>query len=698
MSTTIENNEYTFLNHVIFDGVSSTSLFYVTDMSYTLLDKDVQTEQIGKQDGTSIKRVRTAEKDFTLSILFTVDQLVTQSITNIYDLRRTIANYFNSDEPKELIYSADPAIYRKVIYTGTSDIEFLNNRTCKAKVTFLNPTGVEYARDNKVTTNIVPSDGSGNLFLQPEFGLKTKYFEDWTFIEPSEKYNGSRILTANFDEDTEKLYPQGNIAWVKNASRRRIDLSKGDSISASIWVRLNESGSTVSVPFTCAIEEFTDRGSIRTYFKDLPNKTLIVGSWVQFKIENYKVQGTNTNYIALVPRTVWQANLSISRPQLNLGSTLTTYVVTEINLDDKLNLVNDGTYKTYPMLRAKLRSESGLLSFINSNGGVLAFGNAEQLDVAQSVRSDKVMTGGFAGSLPTGSTLNKGVTSYPIYTADGGSTANLMKGSWNWNNKDVATPVYSSSKDDRWNGPAFTVPIPKNSLNKNTGDFTFINRFDFRTGVKERGRIEFVLSSGGKHFLGFVMRDSVQSRNEKIIEYHINDIMGDRSFTLDLKKFDGHFFELQIKRAGNKVTFQLGQITSLTNGVTLKKDAIHSKTYTNDAYKDKAIEDATFWAMRFGNTTEVKMDFTDTKFTWVNTPQWKDVANLFDDQDEIAVDVKNRKLFINGVETNGSEYHNINNEWESFILNPSSNTIIQTITSDWAETPEFEAEFEESFV
>ncbi|HAD78384.1 MAG TPA: hypothetical protein DCF99_01700, partial [Flavobacteriaceae bacterium] len=196
--------------------------------------------------------MRTAEKDFTLSILFTVDQLVTQSITNIYDLRRTIANYFNSDEPKELIYSADPAIYRKVIYTGTSEIEFLNNRTCKAKVTFLNPTGVEYARDNKVTTNIVPSDGSGNLFLQPEFGLKTKYFGDWTFVEPTEKYNGSKILTANFDEDTEKLYSQGNISWVKNASRRRIDLSKGDSISASIWVRLNEATSLVA-PFACGI-------------------------------------------------------------------------------------------------------------------------------------------------------------------------------------------------------------------------------------------------------------------------------------------------------------------------------------------------------------------------------------------------------------------------------------------------------------
>lgn len=92
------------------------------------------------------------------------------------------------------------------------------------------------------------------------------------------------------------------------------------------------------------------------------------------------------------------------------------------------------------------------------------------------------------------------------------------------------------------------------------------------------------------------------------------------------------------------------------------------------------------------------MDFTDTNFTWVNTPQWKDVANLFDDQDEIAVDIKNRKLFINGVETNGSEYHKINNEWESFALNPSSSTTIQTITSDWAKTPEFEAEFEESFV
>ncbi|HAD78383.1 MAG TPA: hypothetical protein DCF99_01695, partial [Flavobacteriaceae bacterium] len=78
------------------------------------------------------------------------------------------------------------------------------------------------------------------------------------------------------------------------------------------------------------------------------------------------IQGSDTKYIALVPRTASRGNISISKPQLNLGSTLTTYAVTETTLGDKLILDNNGTYKTYPVLRAKLRSESGLLSFINS--------------------------------------------------------------------------------------------------------------------------------------------------------------------------------------------------------------------------------------------------------------------------------------------------------------------------------------------
>ncbi|WP_207940172.1 hypothetical protein DOK78_002361 [Enterococcus sp. DIV2402] len=694
MPTIIENKEYTFLNHIIFDGVASNELFYCTDMSYSLLDKDVQTTQLGKQDGITVKDVRYAEKEFSLDILFTTDQLINKKITNIHDLRRTIANYFDSNEPKEMIWTADPALYRKVIYTGTTDIEFLNNSTCTAKVTFLNPSGIEYARDSKITTNQVPSSGTGNLFIQPEFAMKTKYFASWSFVEPNERFNGSRVLTGFHDTSTDSIYHGEYHRWVTNSVKRRVNLSKGDSVSASLWVRLNEPAN--GRVFLASIEEYNERGKNRTYWQDLPLPEFILGEWVQIKLENYKIKGSDTKYISLLPRTVKYGNFSISKPQINLGERLTTYEVTPINLDDTIKIENRGTYKAYPILRAKMNGESGLLAFVNSNGGVLQFGNPQALDGSTAVRSDRVLYGGFEGKLPTGSIMNQGISSYPIHTS---GKANTMKGSFSWKNKDVATPVWASNANDMWNGPSFTVPIDKNANNQNTGDFSFTNRFNFRSGVRECHRIEFALiDDNNKHFLGFVMRDSSGSRKELIAEFHINDAVNTRSFNLDLKKFDGGFFEIQINRKGNKVTFQLGQITNLKGAVNLKKDAILSKTYTDDAYKNRPIEKSFYWAMRWANGTVGTINFTDTKFTWVNTPYWKDIKNIYDDQDEVEVDVQSRKLYVNGVEAQDSAYHSIANEWEKFVLNPYSDTEVQVVSSSWALTPEIEAEFTETFI
>ena len=354
---------------------------------------------------------------------------------------------------------------------------------------------------------------------------------------------------------------------------------------------------------------------------------------------------------------------------------------------------NEGATTTYPVIRAKMNGENGVFTVVNSEGGVLQFGNPEELDGNDAVRSNRVLYASYYNTLPPNAVPNQGITSYPTYA---GGDPNVQTGTFNYDEPETAAPVFSDSAVKRWNGPSYKVPIGTNTNGVRTGDFEFTHRFSFwnKTSNRQRGRIEFALNSDTKHGFGFVMRDSSTTKRQLIIECHIFDVMGERSYDLDLKKFDGSFFELKIIRKGASITWQLGQIDSLKNGVNLKKGAIFTKTFTSDDYKDFAITNVFAYMMRYQKSDAVRMRFTDAKFTWINTPYWNDIKNIYQDGDELTIDTKNRKLYLNDVEALDSRYHSIDNEWETFAMKPGK-TQYQIVQSDWAEIPSVSIEYEE---
>ena len=371
-------------------------------------------------------------------------------------------------------------------------------------------------------------------------------------------------------------------------------------------------------------------------------------------------------------------------------------LVTKLKQSDasgKIEVSNLGTYKTWPIFRTTTVGENGVFTLLNSNGGVLQFGNPEELDGNDAVRSNRVLYASYNKTLPPNAVPNQGITSYPTYA---GGDPNVQTGSFNYDEPETAAPVFSDSAVKRWNGPSYKVPIGTNTNGVRTGDFEFTHRFSFwnKTSNKQRGRVEFALNSDTKHGFGFVMRDSSATKRQLIIECHIFDIVGERSYDLDLKKFDGSFFELKIIRKGASITWQLGQIDSLKNGVNLKKGAIFTKTFTSDDYKDFAITNVFAYMMRYQKSEPVRMRFTDAKFTWINTPYWHDIKNIFQDGDELTIDTKERKLYLNDVEALDSRYHSIDNMWEKFAMEPGI-TQYQVVQSEWAEPLTVTVEFEE---
>ena len=683
------------LEHIYFNGIDSRNFFYVREIDSIFVNKDVQTDDRETVDGVQLKRTKLGAKEFNVKIFLTVDDMVEQGIRNIQDLRRTVSNYFNTSKPVQFIRSKDPEVYQNVIMTAISKPEFFNNQTCSVDVTLLNPTGMEYSIYNTNVNNIVDTDSAKNLIFYPEFTNKGKYWNEFTFVEPTDKYNNSMVLTGIFDEDTDKIYGTAR-AWIKDDGKYYIDANVGDKYSASVWVRLNEANS-LSNYFAVTIEEYTDQAKANIASKTLTAPTLVVGSWVQFKIENYAIQKAETRYIGLVPRFRNHGNVSISKPQINKGATLQTYQSKQVTLNDTFTVSNNGSYKSYPILKANMIGENGVVSFVNSTGAILQFGNPEEVDGATAVQSNKVISEPFNKSMPPTAKINQGVFTYP-QMSDG--RLNVQTGTWNTKAKDVISPNYSNTKIDAWNGTSFTMPVPSNYLTRNDGDFEYKMRFDFKTTAKDRGRIQVQLSSSdtNKPIYGFVIRDSEASKTQLIIEFQINGVVGGRSYNLDLKTFNGSFFELKIQRKGKQVIFTVGQIQSLTGGVTFKKGAIFSKTFTNEQYRNQTITDLNCWIMRYKNTPACLMRLTDAQFTWVNTPIWKDTKNLYNDGDEIIVDVQKRTLFINGVEQTDSAYHALGNDWENFVIPPLQDSEIKVVPSGWAQIPEVSIDFTESYI
>lgn len=684
------------LEHIYFNGIDSRNFFYVREIESHFVNKDVQTDDRETVDGVQIKRTKLGAKEFNVKIFLTVDEMVEQGIKNIQDLRRTVSNYFHTSKPVQFIRSKDPDVYQNVIMTSISKPEFFTNQTCSVDVTLLNPTGVEYSLYNTSVNNVNDQDSSKNLIFYPEFTNKGKYWNEFTFVEPTDTYNGSKVLTAIFDEDTDKIYGKAQ-PWIKSDNKYFIDAKFGDKYSASVWVRLNETN-TLTNYFSVTIEEYTDQGKANIAYKELTPKPLVVGSWVQFKIEGYAIQKAETRYIGLVPRFKNHGNISISKPQINKGATLQTYQSKQVTLKDTFTVSNNGSYKSYPTLKANMIGENGVVSFVNSNGAILQFGNPEEVDGATAVQSNKVINEPFNKSMPPTALINQGVFTYPKMT-DG--RLNVQTGSWNTKAKDVISPIYSGSKIEAWNGPSFTMPVPANYLTRNDGDFEYKMRFDFKTTAKERGRIQIQLSSKdtGKPIYGFVMRDSEASKTQLVVEFIINGVVGGRSYNLDLKTFNGSFFELKIQRKGKQVIFTVSQIQEfIPGGILAKKGAVFSKSFTNEQYRNQTITDLNAWIKRYKNSPACLMRLTDAQFTWINTPIWKDAKNLYSDGDEVVVDVKNRTLYINGVEETDSAYHALGNNWDTFVIPPLQDTEIKVVPSDWGFPPEVSIEFTEAYI
>lgn len=374
------------------------------------------------------------------------------------------------------------------------------------------------------------------------------------------------------------------------------------------------------------------------------------------------------------------------------------YVPSGDSVGDLIKIENNGTYKAYPQINFTMNGENGLVAVLNENGNVLQFGNPEDVDGTIATRLDMGLQEKFWGNtLPTNLTINSGFDSVVPNFNNNPATPNLFDGGFDMTTyADAIRPTFPQVTQEVWHGPSMILPITAPTNNNRAGSFGVHTRFYFRNINKgERGRLEFAVNDEtGANAMTFIVRDSSITNTEIVLEMwykkkKLNQV------SLDRKVFKKDFFEINMERTGKQLTWRFVQINSLNKYDNVIVDKQYKFIWNLEADDATKFTSTGVWFMRYSNTPHNPMYVTDTQVKWYNTPFFNNVKNIFQDGDNVTIDVEERAIYING--TINNDLNIVGNEWEQFRLGLGT-TIIQPVVSSWAQPANVNVTFRQSYL
>ncbi|WP_225047407.1 distal tail protein Dit [Lacticaseibacillus kribbianus] len=365
-----------------------------------------------------------------------------------------------------------------------------------------------------------------------------------------------------------------------------------------------------------------------------------------------------------------------------------------------ITVSNNGTAPTAPVLTATMTGDNGLVAWTNNSGGVLQFGNPDEVDGYIAKNNERPLRWSFSVA-PSDAVLNtNAVTPYPLrlnsedypnqqtgsMTYGVGSDGKVVAGG------QAAAPVFTSVADKVWHGPSLHGDIKPSAAGAMT-DLLCKARLRFLPALKSMGRMEITLESAGQPLLTVVVRDSSAASLIKTVEFWSGTKMV-KTKQLSTKQFGGSFDEVQMMRHGDEVTFRFAQIKEVSSKGVVNSSAVWSWPLTIPGLGSTAIDGITLWCEKYGSTPVAAMSWTDLSVDWINVETWADQPNRFSDGDEVVADVATKTVYVNGVPE--PTLQRVGNMWDSFMLAPGE-TVIQPVASEWADPFDAKVEYREAW-
>lgn len=660
---------------------------------------EYQLDKVGKSDGYLVRGGSFGQRIIPMPFKIT---------DNLLQNRRELARVLSTREPLQLIFSDEPDKYWLALPTGDISVAEMVFQG-KGQIDWIVPDGVAHAVTPRIFTNVTTPTGTANQVLDPEFRNRMKYYKPWVSLL-QEVYNTHNVVKGDFT-DTNTIADKGEprvlgmhvVQQPLSSARNISSLAIGSKVSAQVMARIDTvaTGDTTGAKSVAlVVQELEYAGGPVLAYKAVYPTTPKVGTFQALTITGYTITQAKTKALNMLMLIGDTAAVSFSMPQYNLGATLAPFSVTNNTLTDMVAVTNPGSYRSWPIIRALMNGENGLVAIANENEGLLQFGNPDDIDTAPGVRTDKVLSLDMRNQ---GSQFElnspKAKPDYPDFLWDP-ATPNKQAGTIDWaRNPEAASPVWPDNSDAVWAGPSLYKEIPKNSANRADGTFLWRNRVGFQPTKTTSGRVTFTLQNDTDGpILSVILRDSSRTKEEFIVEFWaFGEIL--KSVTLDRKQWTGRFWEASIERTGDmQVTFKFSQIKEFSGeGIIAARSEVFPAT--TPALTGVNIDALVCWFQKWGddptNKFALYMDWTDSKFYWTNEEVATNIPNLFDDGDLVEIDTAARKVYINGIEN--FQIQAIGNMWERFAVEPGTTTMLP-IASTWANMFECQVELRGAYL
>jgi len=553
-----------------------------------------------------------------------------------------------------------------------------------------------YAKvDGKIDMDRAYFLGTGTInFLVPDgiaHSVATK-----TFDNKDPKWNGSplNLLTGTSNQETSGTVDLNN--WNAPSQHPNISVTPGQKFAYQIFITNDN-----TVDLTAGIDVFSGTAWKATYLGNVIKAGTSGYSSVTFTIPS-GADNIVTNAAKLVTR-VPNAKTTVywQEEKLSAGTTVSPWSPNPADPEyyaDTITVHNGGTYPVEPVITATMHADNGLIALINSQGGVLQFGNPEEADGVERKRSEVARYEGFDKE-PAGAAYNTGQTNSQYYYIK--AQKNVMEGSVKYADDDgsAVEPVFLPTNSYYWEGPSVHLKTTNASNGSNTGSFIAKWRYKFNSSVNALGAIEMTLDNDTGVAYQVIIRSNYAGKDDVDVQVFAGSTLVFQQ-TLNRRVFsNGRYYEAKLTKLGNALNLQLAGIVQggikPSEVVTRNPPLIMPPIMLTSEEASLPITGATLWFQRFENYPYPDMGVYDMDIEWLNVDYWADLSNRFSAGDVATIDVANRQILVNGVIN--ADLQLIDNDWKKFRLLPGDTQIL-TQRSSWAQPYEVEVAFKEAFL
>ncbi|BAN73835.1 phage tail protein [Lacticaseibacillus casei] len=640
---------------ITYAGVDITQWMYVQMVKRDVGTNHINTMQkVGISDGQMLKYMSRDVKTIVVTGIVMNDNLV--------PLRRSFAAAIDADEPQQLIFGDEPdKYYLAIVDSQPTFTEGFRSGTIS--ISFICPDGgIAHSVATKTFDNMPYNDLPVNMLVDSGFESgKTPANHVWgdgkdtndrmlqvigqapSFPTPFGNY---MLEIANWSTDSSTIPDQ----YVQIPLSEPVYIKKGETWTYSYYYAT--AGSAVGQASDYLLTTEPD-----------PLTELSMGH------DARDASGGQTTWHRFVK--TWTADRDVTVTTLRFGFTKTSASAGWVCIDNvklaqeptvspwspnpadpeyytnTITVHNGGTYPVEPVITATMHADNGFLGFANSQGGVLQFGNPEEIDGYTSEESEVALN----LAAVQGSHMDNQAASNNLYWGDNPATPNEQIGNAIWTEDRFdgwkVEPNWPSitGAHKYWNGPS----IKHNLAQTHNGNFKSNLTWDvmarFQTNAYEVGTLETTLESDGKPIFQMMLKDN-SSLSDQIwwICYYKNQLVVYEQLDRNIFTND-KFIQLELQKFGNSVVFRVspwvgnrGRETTITRQFTFA-DAASVETKQFSA-----------WFMRDKTWGESTMYLIASIVKWQNVSWYTDIKNRFSNGDVITVDVANTKTYFNGSE------------------------------------------------